>query len=79
MAPHHRPRKESRPRETPIALRLIQIRERTIGSRFVQPGSHALEDSLAGLGRCDGGGLELPVGFGVEVAGVEGELRVGFC
>ena len=74
MTPHNRPSKEIRPREPTIFLSLIQVRERTIRSRLVQPSSHALEDLGAGLRRGDGGGLEFPVGFGVEVAGVEGEL-----
>ena len=74
MTPHNRPSKEIRPREPTIFLSLIQIRERTVGRRLIQPSSHTLENLLASLGRSDGGGLEFPVGFGVEVAGVEGEL-----
>jgi hypothetical protein len=71
---HNRPSKEVRSGEPTVFLSLIQVRERTVRRRLVQPGSHALEDLGASLGRSDGGGLKLPVGFSVQVAGVEGEL-----
>jgi hypothetical protein len=74
MAAHNRPSEEIRPREPTILLRLIQVRERTIGSSFVQPSGHAFENLGASLRRRDGCCLEFPVGLCVQVAGVEGKL-----
>jgi hypothetical protein len=77
VTPNNRSSKEVRTREAAVFLRLVQISKRTIGSRFVQPFGHALEDLGASLGRRDGGGLELPVGLCVQVARIEGELGMG--
>ena len=74
VATNDRPCKEVRTREATIFLRLVQISKRTIGSSLVQPFRYTLEDDCASLWRRDGGGLELPVGFRVQVARVEGEL-----
>ena len=56
-----------------MALRLMEIRKGTIGTSLIEPLGHAFQNlGTDGLGR-DGGGEELPVGFGVEVAAVEGQ------
>ena len=68
-----RPRHEMRTGKPTVALRLMKIRKGTIGTGFVEPLGHAFQNLGAdGFGR-DGGGEEFPVGFGVEVAAVEGE------
>jgi hypothetical protein len=41
---------EVRAREATVFLSLVQISERSVGSRFVQPFGHTLEDLCASLG-----------------------------
>ncbi len=71
--PHNRPSKKVRPRKSPLPLRLKQIRQGPIRLRLIHPLCRPFQDSGAGGRGSDGGGLEGPVGFRVEVAGVEGE------
>lgn len=73
MSPNNRPGHEMRTREPALPLRLMEIRKGTIGARLVEPFRHALQDLGADGFARDGGGEEFPVGFGVEVAAVEGE------
>ena len=73
MPPRDRPRHEMRTGEPTMALRLMEIRKGTIGTGLIEPLGHAFQNLRTdGFGR-DGGGEELPVGFGVEVAAVEGQ------
>ena len=74
MTANNRPRKEIRAREATVFLGLVQVGERSIRSRLVQPFGHAFENLGPRLGRSDGSGLEFPVGLGVQVARVEREL-----
>ena len=68
-----RPRHEMRTGKPTIALGLMEIRKGTIGFRLVEPLGHAFQNlGTDGSGR-DGRGEELPVGFRVEVAAVEGQ------
>lgn len=73
MPTDNRSRKEVRIGEPAVALGIVQIGERAVGDGLVDPACHALQDlGPDALGR-DGGGLELPVGLGVQVARVEGQ------
>ena len=75
MATNDRPSHEMRTGEATIALRLMEVRERAVGARLVEPLGHAFQDLGAdGFGR-DGRGEEFPVGLRVEVAAVEGEAE----
>ena len=51
----------------------MQIRHRAIGTGLVDPSGGRLQDLGPGCARGDGGGEEFPVGFCIEMAGVEGE------
>lgn len=51
----------------------MQIRHGAIRAGFIDPFGRRLQDLGAGFSRRDGGGEEFPVGFGVQVARVEGE------
>lgn len=51
----------------------MQIRQRTIRIRFIDPSCYCSEDFCAHRFRRHGCGEEFPVCFCVEVAGVEGE------
>ena len=73
MPPRDRPRHEMRTGKPAIALRLMEIRKGTIGASLIEPLGHAFQDLGTDRFGRDGGGEELPVGFRVEVAAVEGE------
>lgn len=73
MPSHHGPCEEVRIREPPVPLRDVQIRERTIRRRLVDPPRHARHNLRAHLVRRHGRGVHLPVGLGVEVPAIEGE------
>ena len=73
MPTSDRPRHEMRTGKPTMALRLMEIRERTIGTGFIEPLGHAFQYlGTDGFGR-DGRSEEFPVGFRVEVAAVEGQ------
>lgn len=73
MASHHRSRKEVRTREATIALGVVKIGKGAIGDCLVDPTRHTVEHVCAHVLGRDGGGFELPVRLGVQVAAVEGE------
>ena len=73
MAPDDRPCHEVRTRETPIALRLMEVRKRAISASLIEPLRHAFQDLGADGFRCDSRSEEFPVGFGVQVTAVEGQ------
>lgn len=77
MRPDNRPSREPIPRAKPTPpLGLKQIRKRQIALRLIQPAREAVhEPGTDGRGG-DGGDLEHPVRFGVEVARVEGKAVV---
>jgi hypothetical protein len=74
VASHNGSSKEVWAREATVFLRFVQIGERSVRSRFVQPFGYTLENFGASLGRCNGSSLELPIRLCVQVARVEGEL-----
>lgn len=65
MATNNWPSRKDESREPTRALRLIQVRQRAICGRLVDPKRHAVEDELADGRLGDGGRLEFPVGLGV--------------
>lgn len=68
-----RPGHEMRTGKPSVALRLMEIRKGTIGTGFIEPLGHALQNlGTDGFGR-DGRGEEFPVRFRVEVAAIEGQ------
>lgn len=73
MAADHRPREEVRPRKAAPSLRLVQIRERAVRLRLVDPAGDAVQDLGARAAGRDGRGLELPVALREQVAAVERE------
>ena len=73
MPSHNRSRYERNPRKPSFPFRIIKIRKWTIRARLIDPLSHTLQDLGARGFRGDGCSEEFPVGFGQEVAGVEGE------
>jgi len=54
-------------------LCIMEIRERAIRIRLIDPEGHRLKDLAAHRLATDGRDPELPVGLGVQVAAVEGE------
>jgi hypothetical protein len=68
---HHRPRHEVDAGEAAVALGVVQVRQRAVRRRLVDPARDVVEDQLARPGLRDGGRLELPVRLGVQVAAVE--------
>lgn len=73
MPTNNRPSEEINPREIPIALCIMQVREWPIRNGFVDPARDGFKDLTAdGLG-CDGHGEEFPVRLCVEVPAVEWE------
>ena len=73
MAANDRPGHEMRTGEATIALGFMEVREGAIGAGLVEPFGYAFQDLGPDGFRRDGRGEELPVGFGVEVAAVEGQ------
>lgn len=73
MAADHGSCEEVRAGEITVTFGFMQIRERTIGDGFVDPGGHGLQDLAADIAAGDGHGEEFPVCLGVEVAAVQGE------
>lgn len=51
----------------------MEIRKGAVGARLVEPPGHAFQDLGADGFTGDGRGEKFPVGFGVEVAAVEGQ------
>lgn len=70
---HHRPCNKINPRRILPRNRIIQIRQRSLRGRLVDEPRDIRNKALFGGRLGDGGGEELPVGFGVGVAGVEGD------
>ena len=56
-----------------MALRLMEIRKRAIGTGLIEPLGHAFQNLRTDRFGRDGRGEELPVRFRVEVAAVEGQ------
>jgi hypothetical protein len=70
---NNRSRRKRQAGKPTIALGIIQIRQRAIRRRLVDPATDAVQDFLAHGGLGDGRGFEFPVRLGVEVARVEGQ------
>lgn len=73
MATDDRPRHEVGARKAAVALGLVEVRKGAVGARLVEPPGHAFQNLGADRFAGDGRGEELPVGFGVEVAAIEGQ------
>lgn len=59
----HRTSEEVWPGESTVSLRLVQIREGTIGLGLVQPFGYSIEDLRTRLLSCHRGSLEFPIGL----------------
>ena len=55
-----------------MTLRLVEIGERAIRAGLIEPFGYTFQDLGTDRFRGDGRGEEFPVGFGVEVAAVQG-------
>lgn len=73
MAADDRPGHEVGAGKAAVALGLMEIGKRTVGAGLVEPLGDAFQDLGTDGFRRDGRGEELPVGFRVEVAAVEGQ------
>ena len=70
MAAHDGSIHEGSPQKVSCAFCIIQIRHGSIRCRFIQPFGMGRQDGGPRLWGRDGSRKELPIGFGVQMAGV---------
>lgn len=73
MAADHRSSVEVRPGELALTLRVVEIGERKVGDRLIDPFGDGFQDLAADVLAGNGHGEELPVGLGIQVPAVKWE------